>query len=397
MIRRSLIMLAVACFGINAWAGDKVAVSLEGDALAGKIGRITAAGQIEIGGQMESLEGLREIFSVDATATMAVSEAEFELILVNGSRFRALSLTLEDEDFLAKTEKLGEVRIPIDLVRAARFREGFREPRFDDAAARSIEESENDTFFLVQDKGEVLEVAGFVESIDPEKIVFEREETGKLEDVVPARLHGIVFVTPWREKGPGPAYRVTLVDGSRLAGAALKREADGPLEVEVAAGLQFSVPWEDVRRIGIRSPRLLYLSDADPKFTKAKTILSLEREWRRDESVTASPLRMGQRIFEKGLGVASGMRLDFDCTDYDRFVAVLGLDATANGRGDCEFVVRVDGEEVSRERLRSSSPLLPLKIDVAGKQTLSLVVEPGADLDLSDYANWGDASLVQLR
>ncbi|MEM0897964.1 MAG: NPCBM/NEW2 domain-containing protein [Verrucomicrobiota bacterium] len=383
---------------VRASVGSKRAISIEGIHLEGEIGVITREGAVTIGDSVRSLDELREIVALERSdpGDHSPSSAPIDLYLVNGTRLTCLGVSLLDEQFQVFTEILGEVRLPIDLVRAARFRRGFPEPRFMDATASAFEEDDSDRFFLIQPRGEVLETNGFVEEIETQEIVFERGDDGKLEDVGRTQIHGIVLVTPWRKKGNSPPYHVNLTDGSRIVGSSIWKESS-ELVVGVAPGVELRPAWSSVTRIGIQSPRLAYLSDLDPKLVKAKPILSLSREWARDRSVTFGAMAIKGAVYEKGIGMAAGSRLDFDCSDFDRFIGSVGIDLSAGGRGDCIFVARIDGEEIFRKRVRGDAAAFPLNLTLNGARTLSLIVEPGVNLDLSDYANWANASLVKTR
>jgi hypothetical protein len=56
-----------------------------------------------------------------------------------------------------------------------------------------------------------------------------------------------------------------------------------------------------------------------------------------------------------------------------------------------------DGKELLRERKKGSDPAREIKLDVAGVKLLSLIVEPGEDLDLADLADWADARVLRQK
>jgi hypothetical protein len=140
----------------------------------------------------------------------------------------------------------------------------------------------------------------------------------------------------------------------------------------------------------------VFLSDLRPVEARLRPIVTLARPWRADRSIEGGPLTVGGRTFEKGLGVASRSELVFDTHErFDVLAATVGIDASAAGRGDCEFVVLADGKEVLRQRMRGSDPPRDIRAKVAGAQRIALVVEPGEELDLSDHADWCDARLLR--
>ena len=38
-----------------------------------------------------------------------------------------------------------------------------------------------------------------------------------------------------------------------------------------------------------------------------------------------------------------------------------------------------------------------IKVDLTGANSVTLAIEPGENLDLSDHADWGDACLVEMK
>jgi hypothetical protein len=90
--------------------------------------------------------------------------------------------------------------------------------------------------------------------------------------------------------------------------------------------------------------------------------------------------------------------LTFDIRgEYDVLAATIGIDAETEGRGDCMFVVRGDGRELYRQRVRGSDEPRDIQLDVKRVRKLTLLVEPGAELDLSDHADWCDARLIRTE
>ena len=47
--------------------------------------------------------------------------------------------------------------------------------------------------------------------------------------------------------------------------------------------------------------------------------------------------------------------------------------------------------------MRGGMPAREVKVDVAGRSTLALVVTDGGDGDASDHTDWADARLVRRR
>jgi hypothetical protein len=156
------------------------------------------------------------------------------------------------------------------------------------------------------------------------------------------------------------------------------------------------IPWDSVSRVEVRSDRLVYLSDLTPIEVEEEPVVAFPRAWKRDKSVGGRPLRLNARTFTKGIGVQPRSRLVFRTGgEFQRMTATIGLDAETAGRGDCLFIVLGDGKELFRKRVKGTDPPSDLRVDIQGVRQVTLLVEPGEDLDLGDHADWCDACFIR--
>jgi hypothetical protein len=103
-------------------------------------------------------------------------------------------------------------------------------------------------------------------------------------------------------------------------------------------------------------------------------------------------------VFDKGLGVHSRSSLTFAADKkWDWLAATVGIDAAANGKGDCLFSVMVDGQTIYTRRVQGTDPPYEVQVSIAGREQVTLLVEPGEGLDLADHANWCDARFLKDR
>ena len=109
--------------------------------------------------------------------------------------------------------------------------------------------------------------------------------------------------------------------------------------------------------------------------------------------------RQRQKIeLRKGIGTQSFSRLSFANTnEFDRFRAVVGIDAETGGRGDCQMVVQGDGIELWSKRVKAAEDPIQVDLDIAGIKEIALIVNPGEDFDLGDHADWGDARFLKTK
>jgi hypothetical protein len=118
---------------------------------------------------------------------------------------------------------------------------------------------------------------------------------------------------------------------------------------------------------------------------------------RKDRSASAKSLSIAGRVFDKGLGVHSRTELSYQIAgDYESFVATIGIDDAVRPRGSVVFRVSGDGRELfDSGEVRGSDPPRDIQVDVKDVKSLTLAVDYGEALDVSDHANWGGARLLK--
>ena len=191
-----------------------------------------------------------------------------------------------------------------------------------------------------------------------------------------------------------PYATVTLRDGSTLPGQ-IESLADANVVLAMPPG-KVQIPYSAVASVTIRSRRVAYLSDLKPITVEQRSIAFLDLPWRRDRSVMGRTLTLAGRTFEKGIGVHATSRLTFEAGGkYDELAAEIGIDSAASGKGDCVFMVIADGETLFSQRVRGTDAPQSIRVNIVGKQEVTLVVDAGEGLDLADHADWCDVRFIQ--
>ena len=114
----------------------------------------------------------------------------------------------------------------------------------------------------------------------------------------------------------------------------------------------------DVVDLSFRNGRVVYLSDLKPVSVREQPFLDDAMPFRSDQSVLGHPLRLGGRVYTKGLGVRSFCGLAYQVEGFHHFEATFGLDESAGPFASVRFLVKVDGQTSfeSPEMLASSAP-----------------------------------------
>ncbi len=386
------LLLALAAAAL----GDDRLVRLDGRDLEATVRSIDARGRVHLAGRSETmdLQGLRSIDRGGAVQADA-DQAPCDVFLVGGGVLRAHDLMFDGAAFAVDWAYGAEQRLPLAAVRAVRLGrvaedDGAEPPEFQ-AARTDADDRRDQLFALIQ--GRVQAVRGALQHIGPSDVQFIWNDTTRR--VARSKVYGVVLA------GGGPApdqagqCLVRMEDGSSFWMAVRRLEKDR-LAGTVAGGAGMVVPWSAVARLRVRSRRMVFLSDLDPVEVTQKPLVSFAGPWRRDRNVVGGPLTLGDRVYEKGLGVHSRCRLVYDLGGrYDEFAATIGIDASAGGRGDCVFKVHADGKELLAKRMRGADAPHAVRLPVRGAGRLALTVEWGEDMDLADRADWCDARLLK--
>ncbi len=209
------------------------------------------------------------------------------------------------------------------------------------------------------------------------------------------KIYAIVFAAG-ATKPPVLPFTVELSDGSVITGTPERADAT-VLSIATSLGPVVELKISEVRDLRVRSPRVVYLSDLAAAAERLEGLL--HRPWpvRKDQSVSAKPLSLGGRVFDKGLGVHSKTELDYHLDRaYVSLVATIGIDDVVRPSGSVLFRVLGDGRVLfDSGAVRGTDSPRDIYVDVASVNMLTLIVDYGDGLDLSDHADWGGARLLK--
>jgi hypothetical protein len=398
-------LLALALFALLtatsiAAEPDKLTL-LDGTRTQGTITAIDAAGRISATGIDKPIDlmALRQIARPAQSAK--ASPTALEVHLASGGVMLVDSAAVSPEAVTVAWKYAPKLAIPSEAVRAVRFaseKAASGRPAdtpqgravFAEALAKPLRDKDH---LLAIAEGKVQQLSGLLQEWKDKELVFEWENQPRA--IALDRVYGIVFAQLTETQDSTGQCVVALRDGSSVSGK-LAGLADGKLSLQLTARLSITLPWDDVTAVTVKSDRLVFLSDNKPTEVRQRPIVTLPRSWQADKNVLGGPLRIAGRSFDKGIGVHSRCELVFaQPGSFEVLAAAIGLDDSAGKRGDCEFVVLGDGKELFRGRKKGGEEPQEIRVSTAGAKQITLLVEPGADLDLADHADWGDVRLLR--
>ena len=367
---------------------------INGKSFNGSIESIDQQGQIAGQGIPQGLN-VADLLSIKTKRTVSKTASKVVVYPAGGGEIFANQLALSDESLTCQGTDGGEIQLPLQSIRAVVWASS--------SGVQSTVKSplkDNDQIVVQVEDGERI-VSGILESVDGEFLqVNYKNESRKIGL---AKVMAFVIADLGLKKQSGVAATVELVDGSRLVGV-VGELAGGDLEMKRAGGASLKIKAQKVVAVSIVSDRLAYLSDLSPVEVQEKSIFAIQLPWQRNRSVGNNPMRLTVNQsretieFNKGIGMQSFSQLSFaNSNDFDRFKAVVGIDAETAGHGDCQMVVRGDGIELWSRRVKAADDPLQVDLDIAGIKEITLIVYPGEEFDLGDHADWGEARLLKTK
>lgn len=380
VLLRFSIVVMFATFATRETLADELTLL---DGAVSDLGRLSLHNDT-FSGETGSSVPLDNVLSIHFAAPIPTPPKSMQLLLHGGLLFPdKIALANEQLELVLAG---APVTISVDDARGICLQAGFEA----DWKYQVSAPAEDVDRFLVRADSGVDIIRGLLEGIDEESVSLNSQgESRRLER---GRVVGIVLAkTGFR----GKSTTLSTRDGQVVPGRLIEM-SHSQILWEFSRGQNWEIARQLVSRIDFQSPRLTFLSDIETILAEEEPLFTAYRPFQRDRSVLGRTLTHLGKSYSKGIGVHSQSKLEVSLNGaYSEFVSGVGIDDETNGLGDCEFVVLVDGREVSRHRVRGREPWTLIRVDLSGAQTLALIVEAGADQDFGDHADWLQARLLK--
>ncbi len=338
-----------------------------------------------------------EILAVAVNETDARPSRYPALLLAGGEVIHGEIVSSTEESIEIKSELAGVMTVPLASVEGILLADRLSGR----AKANMIDRIRllprtGDAFLLAN--GDVLK--GTVSQFGPG--IWTLEVDGQARSVEVDRLMGVALDPRLIDYKPAgePLVMMCWTDGSKVLAKSLRVDAD-KCEIQSSLGLTMSLSWGGeggpaIQRFEVRGGRARYLSEFEPVEERKEAYFDVPPTWRRDARADGELMMLAGQEYQRGLGMRSRTRLDYDVTGYDRFLSTIGIDDGASDEAGVVFRVLVDGKQVFESPVMSlSTAPLPVDLALSGGEKISLVVDFGPRGDAGDLANWGGARVIR--
>jgi hypothetical protein len=189
--------------------------------------------------------------------------------------------------------------------------------------------------------------------------------------------------------------RIRLSDDSVVSAPAIRSSGD-QLTLSLKTGGSRAVPLAAVMSIEQLNGPVSWLSSRPPSENVQTPFMETTRPARMDKTVSGKPIRFGERVGVRGIGVApySRMTWPLDGT-YQTFRTQYAIDG-AGPYADVLVRVRLDGKVVhEKQSVTAADPSPVIMIPLGNAKQLTLEVDFGGNYNVQDRLNWIEPALVK--
>jgi uncharacterized repeat protein (TIGR03806 family) len=191
-----------------------------------------------------------------------------------------------------------------------------------------------------------------------------------------------------------PPFRLAWKDATAGSYSLSARVADGTGTASASEAVMITVVAPSATAAGTE----VFLSDLRwQSATSGYGPVERDRSNGEQRAGDGRPLSVGGKDYAKGLGVHANSRIDYRLGGaYTTLLAEVGVDDEAGESGSVTFEVWADGAKLFESGpMRGGMPAREVKVGIAGRSNLTLIVTDAGDGIGSDHADWADARLVR--
>ena len=263
-------------------------------------------------------------------------------------------------------------------------------------ADRKGESDTEDSAYVLTKDGNVHRVTGEVVGMNDKSLLFQYE--GQEREINLDRVVGLVLQKRRFKIKLNLALQslVSLIGNSQFTGEVTLNKGSTAL-IKMSWGDQLSLSNAYLASIKTVNARSVPLTGIVPDSVTQVPFFNQVYPYRIDKSFSGLPLKIGDKVFRKGLCVHSKTVLVYSLEkNFERFQTSLGLQEGSGHLGNVDVKIVADGKTLyDKQGFTIGTKQKPLSLDVTGCQMLTLIVNFGKGQDVGDRFVWGDPKLVR--
>jgi|GEM_PF-234425 len=228
------------------------------------------------------------------------------------------------------------------------------------------------------------------------EISFEYDVGGssKKRGIDPFKSLGLLFVRSLPPNAPASLCKVFDVNQNTVMASKLDMGANS-FTVTSIAGVKIEYPRQAVARLDYSNDKVVFLSDLKPAELVEKSKQGRKDTVRMNRNLdNNNPIELEDQVYPKGLALHAYAELVYNLDGkYQKFDAVLGMDAKVGGNGKPQVTIEGDGNKLFSETVTRQDKRRDLSFSVKGVKQLRIVVSSSGLFDFGDHVDLANAKL----
>jgi hypothetical protein len=340
---------------------------------------------------------LAAVATMPASTTPAlVNSPNWRIKLADGDALHGTLQTWADQQIVVRPDAAPAAGVQIDAQALDWAWHG--EPA-DQAKAEAMNTTrgDEDTAFVRKEKdADIVAIRGTAVGIDGDELVFRYE--GDDRKINLAKVIGIVFAQHPAKPDDSFHQVIRFAVGEQISGHWMSLDHN-VLVFGTAPGKQAKFQLSSVAGIDFRNGRIAYLSDLMPSKVEQTPFFDGMIPYKTDAALGGGPLKLGDKVYDKGLAVHSRCLLEYDLGGrFDRFKTKMGFEPGAGALGDAS--VRVLGDDkplYENKAAKGTDSPVAIDVDTTGVSHLTLEVDLGNGQGVGDRVVWADARVMRAK
>jgi hypothetical protein len=351
-------------------------------------------------GSSEVKTPIGDILSVDlqreTPLASGVKYADIELI--DGTLLHARDYTMKGKE-IELTLAASDLKVTLPLTSLSYLLNDAQEPAVrQEWQEKYVARKGNQDVLAIRSQGVVNGLEGILGDSANAKgeLTFEYEVAGnaRKREIAPKKAHGLLFIRSLPGNAPPALCKVFDVNQNVLMASKLELGASS-FTVTTIGGAKVELPRLSVARLDYSNDKVVFLSDLKPAEVVERSKQGRKDTLRMNRNLdNNNPIELGDQVYSKGLAIHAYSELTYNLDGkYQKFDAILGMDAKVGGNGKPQVTIEADGNKLFSETVTRKDKRRELSYPVKGVKQLKITVSSSGLFDFGDHVDLANAKL----